>query len=132
MLHRSYCHAPTACTGARASLHKCAAIYPLCPKPHVALGSMLLSMGRPRAALRRFERALALAPDARDDDAYLALVNAGTSAVRLVAAHPQLAPALLPSAERRLRSALDDASAERDRTAIERLLREAEAMAAVV
>ena len=61
---------------ARAEYLDAAAAYPLCPKPHLALGALLMGAGRPRAALRRFERALALTPDPKDDDAWTAAVHA--------------------------------------------------------
>ena len=60
---------------ARSSLCMAILLYPACPKPWTALGAMLLSAGRTRAALRHFEQALArtLSPD--DDDAWEASVN---------------------------------------------------------
>ncbi len=113
-------------TAARGALLEGARLYPLCPKPHLALGSLLRAARRPRAALRRFERALALTPDAHDDDAYLAAVNAGSCAVQLATAHPARAAALLPHAQRRLAGALVAAPADsRDRPMIEQLLNEA-------
>lgn len=45
---------------ARSSLRTASDLYPFCPKPHNGLGAMLLADSRPRAALREYERALAL------------------------------------------------------------------------
>jgi len=54
---------------ARACARAAAEAYPLCPKPKLALGSLLLACGRTRAALRRFEAALDVAAG-DDDDAW--------------------------------------------------------------
>ena len=106
-------------------------LYPLCPKPHLALGALLMGAGRTRAALRRFERALFLCPDPKDDDARTAAVNAGNCGLRLAKAHPSHAAALLPQAVRRLERALQGAN-EANRPAIEGLLRQASELASAV
>ena len=111
---------------ARRSLLTATQRYPLSPKPTVALGSLLLKARRTRAALRWFERTLALAADPADDEAWEAGCYAGLCGVRLAQAHPSRAPALLPRAEQTLRQALLYAPEHR-REAIEGLLREAEA-----
>merc|ERR1719272_1274705 len=67
-----------------------AAAYPPCPKPRIALGSLLLRAGRYRAALRHFKIALTAAEarrgeEAEDgDDAWEARCNAGLAVVRLL------------------------------------------------
>ena len=68
---------------ARASLLAAVSHYSLCPKPHVALGTLLREQGRYRAAVRRFERALALVPDESDEDAWAAAFNAGVCTLHL-------------------------------------------------
>ena len=113
---------------ARESLQTSESLYPQCPKPHLLLGSLLLAAGRLRAALRRFERALALVPDPLDEDAMDATLNAGICGVRLAEAHPSRAAALLPAAERRLRAVLETLEGE-DRAAIEGMLSRAQAAA---
>ncbi len=60
---------------ARASLATAIQLYPACPKPRNALGAMLLTAGRTRAALRHFESALARTLEPDDDDAWEASVN---------------------------------------------------------
>ena len=114
---------------AREILLEAAELYPLCPKPHIALGSMLLGLGRPRGALRRFERALLVSPDPKDDDAWDAAVKAGACGVRLARSHPHRAAGLLPLAEARLRTALQGARPEA-RERIESLLQELERVSA--
>ena len=94
---------------ARASLRTAAALYPKCPKPRTALGSMLIAAERYRGALRHFEAAFALAPPSRppeaaahgadrgaagalepvpiaDDDAWEAAVNGALCIVELLGA----------------------------------------------
>jgi tetratricopeptide (TPR) repeat protein len=60
---------------ARARLSTAIRLYSSCPKPHNALGSLLLGAGRPRAALRRFEAALSRSLEPDDDDGWDASVN---------------------------------------------------------
>ena len=115
---------------ARVALNAATQLYRQCPKPHLMLGSLLMSLRRPRAALRHFERAVHLCPDQQDEDAKTASIFAAICGVRLAAAHPSHAPSLLPAAEWRLRRALLDATSQSDREGIEGLLREAEAAAA--
>ena len=59
--------------GEEAEARQCAAAaavaYPPCPKPRIALGSLLLRAGRFRAALRHFEAALAAAVVRRGEEA---------------------------------------------------------------
>ena len=55
---------------ARACARRALESYPFCPKPRLALGSMLVSAGRMRAALRHFEIALDLALEDDENDAW--------------------------------------------------------------
>lgn len=86
--------------------------YPLSPKAHLALGKLLLTAGRPRAALRRFEAALAREEDPSDDDAWEARFHAGLCGTRLATAHGAtpavVAGRLLPRTAQRLREALQE------------------------
>ena len=112
---------------ARGSFLNAAHAYPIAPGPHLNLGKLLLEAGRPRAALRRFERTLALVDDSADDAACEASHYAGLCGVRLAKSHPSHASRLLPTATRRLRSALLESPGDGD-PAIEGLLRQVEEM----
>ncbi|KAL1525112.1 hypothetical protein AB1Y20_019984 [Prymnesium parvum] len=68
---------------ARASLRTACSLYPYCPKPHNGLGALLLESSRPRAALRAYERAIALSVDPDDDDGWDAAVNSALCALML-------------------------------------------------
>ena len=68
---------------ARACACAAAVAYEFCPKPRLALGSLLLEAGRTRAALRHFEAALAASAHEDDDDAWEARCNGGLAVVRL-------------------------------------------------
>ena len=68
---------------ARCSLLAAAHAYRWCPKPHNALGSMMLAAGRTRGALRHFEAACARSHEANDDDGWDANVNAALCVITL-------------------------------------------------
>jgi tetratricopeptide (TPR) repeat protein len=74
--------------GARAALARAAALYPHCPRPQVALGSLALAADRPVDALRHFERALALVCDEDEGAWWDAAVNRALCAVMLAEAEP--------------------------------------------
>ena len=124
---------------ARVSLRTAAELYPVCPKPRNALGSMLIAAGRHRAALRHFEAAFALAPNTdaaeddddesipysiEDDDAWEAAVNGALCIVELLATRGA-SPLPLSRALSWLRGAL---AAAPDEPRLLALLRRAEAL----
>ena len=117
---------------ARQSLLTSLRAYPLSPKPHLALGSLLLKAGRLRAAMRRFERALGLTPDFGEEDAWEAARYSGLCGVRIA---QKLGPSnplvweLLPLAAGRLRQA---AEARPGDEALRGLLEQAEQMRAML
>ena len=115
---------------ARQCAAKAVAAYPPCPKPKIALGSLLLKSGRTRGALRHFEAALAVAvarrgEEAEDgDDAWEARCNGGLAVIRLLQQY-RTSPTPLPTATAWLRRAL--AAAPEDARLIS-LLKEARAL----
>lgn len=125
---------------ARASLRTAAELYPKCPKPRNALGSMLIAANRHRAALRHFVRAYELAPPTRpvnaaiddddddsaieDDDAWEAAVNGGLCVVELLSKHGH-SPVPLRRALRWIRGSL---AAAPDDPRLAELLSRAEAL----
>ena len=134
---------------ARVSLRTAAELYPMCPKPRNALGSMLIATGRYRAALRHFETAFTLAPTSHtadalatntdsaednddesiadsieDDDAWEAAVNGALCIVELLATRGA-SPLPLSRALSWLRGAL---AAAPDEPRLLALLRRAEAL----
>ena len=124
---------------ARESLRIASELYPKCPKPRNALGSLLIAANRHRAALRHFERAYDLSPPTRppdgadeddsgaisDDDAWEAAVNGGLCVVELLS-HRGKSPVPISQAIRWLRGALAAAPGD---PRLEALLARAEALA---
>ena len=100
---------------ARAWAAAAAEAYPLCPKPRLALGALLLGAGRTRAALRHYEHALELARH-DDNDVWEAQCNGALAVVRLLQWRGR-SPTSLSTATAWLRRAMaakpDDAALQR-------------------
>ena len=118
---------------ARKSLRTAAELYPLCPKPRNALGSMLIAAGRHRAALRHFSAAFELAPPTStpddvidDDDAWEAAVNGGLCIVELLSSGKRRSPMPISQALTWLRGAQNAAP---DEPRLAALVRRAEDLA---
>ena len=60
---------------ARASLTMAISLYSHCPLAHIELGALLVQEGRPRAALRQYERARHLCSDPKIDAGLVASVG---------------------------------------------------------
>jgi Flp pilus assembly protein TadD len=69
--------------GARASFRRAAQLYPHCPRPHGALGSLALGDGRVAEALSHFETARKLAADEEEGAWWEAAVNGALCATLL-------------------------------------------------
>ena len=113
-------------TAARAALQGAVASYPHCPKPRIAMGSLLIEESRLRGALRHFEAALRCSVDDDDDDSWEAAVNAALCIVRLHALHGR-APLPASAAVEWLQGA---AAAAPDNAQVLALLHEAQSLAA--
>lgn len=76
---------------ARLAFARALELYPHCPRPCIGLGSLLLEAGRKRAALRHFDRALALAADEDEVSWWEAALNAALCATLLASEEAEAA-----------------------------------------
>ena len=82
---------PVSALAQRSALVAAAARYSDSPKPLNELGTALLAVGRPRAALRRYEAALARSDAPDDDDGWVASINLAVCLVALAERRPSSA-----------------------------------------
>ena len=73
---------------AKEQLHAAHRLYPSCPRACNALGDLLLEEGRPRAALRQFERALARSVECDMDDGWHGSMHVALCMLTLADAYP--------------------------------------------
>lgn len=72
--------------GAREAFARAAALYPHCPRPHAALGTLALTAGETGVALAQFDAARALAADEAENAWWEAAVNGALCAALLAEA----------------------------------------------
>ena len=88
---------------ARRSFQRAASLYPLCPRPHLALALLLSESGRHRAALRHYESARAAVEQHGGGQDRIILLDVAVGATRCLLALRELYHS---SVERRLRMAV--------------------------